>query len=588
MGEVELEEIGDTQPAIDQTAGDVPQADDCVNMAEGVERDNQSIEDVEAEGEAPSSGRMLLMKVPAGLMYLERLNKYLALDSTRLVIRSEAIKAANVVMEHVKQMIDAQLPIIGIPGIGKTLLSNYLLKLCWDAHIPVILHDLKDDVLQLLRRGEPTLETSKDSRQRKPIFQAFSGQPILYLCDTGVETTRSPHMFDRFRGVTVLTTSPDSKHFGQWTKAGIRYLWLPPWSEAELRVALPYLLVDPSETKLAMVMERYKAVGGTLRQLTSIQDGFNSYVKEANRAVSKGALAPNQLLAMMRELSSSGGSQLDAVTRKISHKVLHVWPSPIDEDIDDSKPLVQTLFVRFASDRFEERVIQAWNSSAADVVAHAIRQLSQDSQCSSAAGNLYEDLFYSRLRGAVTASIWTAVPDSGTAEESSLAARLLEAAQLPQEKALDGSEVQLNVGVYHSREAGPLVPCAGLLVRARKNFPGIDGWLYVELADGEREIWLLQNTMAVSHDINQGMREGVDLARVYDWSDAPYRLVFVVPGTRVSVYRTKRQSAIKVTDEDRDGSADRSIGRRPALVWKMDVVDLMQMDTHLERRTDDE
>lgn len=242
-------------------------------------------------------------------------------------------------------------------------------------------------------------------------------------------------------------------------------------------------------------------------------------MKRAKGEASSDAFGPDKLLDVMRHVSLQFEQRF---LWQSVHNALHVWPTPIDPEVDDSQSHMQALSVRFASDEIQERVFRSWTSSPEDAVLDGMKQLSKNSLSSATAGRMDQDLFYSRLKGAVTASIRTAVPDSGTAEDCGLAAQLLEAARSPQEKALDNSEVRLNVSMLHMQEAGPVVPRAGLLVRARDNFPGIDGWLYVELADGEREIWLLQNTVGGSYEINQGMREGVDLARVHDWADVPH------------------------------------------------------------------
>lgn len=90
-------------------------------------------------------------------------------------------------------------------------------------------------------------------------------------------------------------------------------------------------------------------------------------------------------------------------------------------------------------------------------------------------------------------------------------------------------------------------PQVGLLVRAPTNWPGVNGWLYVETEAGEKEIRLLRLTVVNSHEVTgNGFVGAVQHARRGSWSDAKYRLVFVVPSREADIYRTTQQKEVGV------------------------------------------
>lgn len=94
-------------------------------------------------------------------------------------------------------------------------------------------------------------------------------------------------------------------------------------------------------------------------------------------------------------------------------------------------------------------------------------------------------------------------------------------------------------------------PVGGLVVKAPGgNVAAVDGWMYMELEGGRREIWMLQLTVAGGHNIGQlGLGAGVQHARRGSWANAPYRFLFVVPPEVSDKYRSTRQPAPTGTDK---------------------------------------
>lgn len=144
-------------------------------------------------------GRMVLMEAPMKPLYSSPdtlKDSPFACIPTRLVIRDQAIVAASVVIKALKEQLHKRLEIIGIPGIGKTMWSNYLLKLCYDENIVVVQHDLATGNAMLLVSGEPAVELPRKAIDKA--LKRYADRHPLYLCDTGKNATFQPVLGETF------------------------------------------------------------------------------------------------------------------------------------------------------------------------------------------------------------------------------------------------------------------------------------------------------------------------------------------------------------------------------------------------------
>lgn len=224
--------------------------------------------------------------------------------------------------------------------------SNYMLKLCYDEGIVVVQHDLSTNQAALLVPGEPAVKLHE--KEIADTLLGYGDRHPLYLCDTGKNARVQPVVGEHLEGVLVVTTSPDPNHFGQWDKDSFRKLWLAPWTRAELKTALPHLLQDSRPEVVGQVLERYDLVGGSLRQLTATDGALNEYLASAKATCEEltvDGLA--QLVSDVHRLNDK--SQVHALN--MSHKVLHVWPSPLKEGSSSA----QKLHVDIATPLVRER-----------------------------------------------------------------------------------------------------------------------------------------------------------------------------------------------------------------------------------------
>lgn len=207
-----------------------------------------------------------------------------------------------------------------------------------------------------------------------------------------------------------MTASPDPNHLSQWGKKA-ELLWLAPWTRSELKTALPYLLRDNRPEVVEQALARYLQVGGTLRHLTASEGQLREHVG-AMESKSKG-LSVEQLAKIVEDVSSVEAKS-GVLALNVSHKLLHVWPSPIQENTK------QRLTVDIASPYVREVLMKAWSEAkgSASLLSRLLSQLKGCEGSGGWRGWIYELAVFTAARRhwvgkSVEARIWQAPADSG-------------------------------------------------------------------------------------------------------------------------------------------------------------------------------
>lgn len=457
-----------------------------------------------------------------------------------LVVRPCAQRTANEVMAALKKADGksvkdtARFLVSGNPGIGKSVWTNYLLWRCYRKGVTVIQHDLSEHQLWLLQPGKMAVLVSERVRRVRQYLRrsGVAQSKVLYLCDTGGTSITEP---DGCPYTTVLTSSPDRRHFKQFVKqySVSTHVW-PVWSRDEVRLCHDWLFKGISRDR---IQAHYDVAGGILRHLGLDDDKVAVLPDEQRRAAS--AL---DFFKLQRLLSDE---PTDVDEQRESHKLVEIVPV-------GSAPKVRLL-----------------SEYAAGAIRHAMRQAHMDQlqtqwrQYQAArshgisAGVAFEAVLFKagetqkRLR--VLCYEEDEIPVTYDWDLSSTHAAATKAAGPRGARRNDHvSPVKQSIESAQLSRTRKVAACAAVPVRtgiaemceAPANTVAVDGWLLEGARRDRKMLWLLQATVKQDgHSVNVGgLLHAIHCRRLEPgYKDAVVRLAFVVPEYVSSAYCGKQQ-----------------------------------------------
>ena len=131
-------------------------------------------------------------------------------------------------------------------------------------NVNVMLHDAAAEFIFLLHSNGVVDDHSTDSVSD---LKKLLTRQTLYLFNPDEEKMQAR----RSSAFTVIATSPDKKHYSNFTKLpNMNVLFLFPWTRDEARAALQALQPTRKLTakQIATLNERFDQIGGSLRYLT--------------------------------------------------------------------------------------------------------------------------------------------------------------------------------------------------------------------------------------------------------------------------------------------------------------------------------
>lgn len=439
---------------------------------------------------------MVMMTAPETMLYYNEANASNNPDLTPLtnpgvlLVREEGVHAANTVMHYLLRGQARSIAVAGTSGIGKTMWSNYLLKRCHDEKHVVVVRNMREQGGMLLLPDMPAKKLATASDVELALLKYAAAFP-LYLCDTGKGATDYP--VEGINYVLVLTTSPETMYIGQWAKGNHEEIWMSPWTEEQLRLALPRLLRHPGPAMEALALERYQQVGGNLRAIVQEPKSYDEFLQDTASASDGPAL--DQLATLVREAKHRSIKEIE---RKFapygSQKLVRVWPMRVSEA---GETRGYDLQVQFASSAVADQLRGRWLEEARNErhLASLLREIKGVMGRGSWHGDTH-DIWFLLCIGVLAdhprpIEVWDMISD----RQDSYRTMTLKHTSLV---VLNRKLSELQVSLLRN-------PVVGMCVQAPSNWPGVDGWLYMELEGGRREIWLLQVTEASDHPVSLPM-----------------------------------------------------------------------------------
>ena len=154
----------------------------------------------------------------------------------------------------------------GTPGIGKSWFGELLLWVLVSAGVRVVYQQARAAMWYFFHSSSEHIYEG-DVRTKRWWPQEFSSDlGAFFIFDPAASGTLvEPLLVDQF---TVVTASPNRKHFKEFLKGAGQLRFLPSWSLADLERILPFCdLTGNAAARKRVLTERFEIVGGIPRKI---------------------------------------------------------------------------------------------------------------------------------------------------------------------------------------------------------------------------------------------------------------------------------------------------------------------------------